>query len=89
MSLSYLSNTLQTAHRLKKVSQTQSLSKELHGCSLSGTKVKSLKEQEQSLVHEKPEVIFADGTPQEAANTQIFGLLVRISDRKGLRAVII
>lgn len=54
-----------------------------------GTKVKSLKEQEQSLVHEKPEVIFADGTPQEAANTQGFGLLVRISDRKRFRAVII
>lgn len=48
--------------------------------------MKSLKEQEQSPVHQKPEIRFAGGTPEEAANAQVFGLYIR--KRKGFRAVI-
>lgn len=42
--------------------------------------MKSLKEQEQSPVHQKPEVRFAGGTSEEAANAQVFG---SISEKGG------
>lgn len=40
------------------------------------------------IVHQKPEIRFAGGTPQEAVNAHVFVLLVSINDKKGFRAVI-
>lgn len=40
------------------------------------------------IVHQKSETRFVGGTPQEAVNPHVVVLLVRISDKKGFRAVI-
>lgn len=39
-------------------------------------------------VHQKPEIRFVGGTPQEAVNAHVVVLLVKISDKKGFRAAI-
>lgn len=40
------------------------------------------------ILHQKPEILFVDGTLQEAVNIHGFVLLVRISDKKVFTAVI-